>query len=678
LWRAVDETLERPVSVRVVRPGHRHTADVIDAARRAALVEDTRLVRVLDVGESGGSAYIVSEHLVGHTINELLASGPLPHRVARRLIGEAAEALDRASARGLHHLLLTPSSLVVTTNGSIKVLGTAVEAALAGIEHHEDPLGADRADTAGLVQVLYAALTGQWPRHTNDPLAPRGETTKRVVPPGDLLNGIPNDLDTLCTVTLGPHDDGPRSPRELAQQLAPWPPAEPMPSPSDKPSPSSPRPTGLGISNQPTSTNRTGSGVVSTRAGRDKPAATDATAQGRTAGKKSAAVSLTGVDPESGTKSSDEKSSDEKSSAPRSSHTKPASTGPPVGAKVVRHGTPARGIFTHPEPALPTLLPRDTATMRPASGSSVVDVPAAARPGFSNTGSTRDIRDTGSTVNDAKTRGPLTGKLRLFGSDPQADDWALLSRSAPGSSPQQTQSEPIGPFIPPAPISRPSQDQTRFVLTVVAGLVALGLVLAVISLHGLFESSDPLVEPPHTQTGALNSPSRSAAAAPAPSTTPPDASTAGTSPSGESVEISGIQAIDPQGDGDEYGSTADLAIDGNPSTSWHSARYQSAEFGGLKQGLGLYLQVSGGPITSVTVQFGGHGGAVELRTANGPGLDGSAVVATTQQQAGPVVLTPTTPLTNGPLLLWFTHLPQQDSGEYRGEYRLVVSEITVS
>src|SRR5690349_23364602 len=146
LWRAVDETLERPVSVRIIRPGHRHAADVVDAARRAALVEDPRLVRVLDAAESGGSAYLVAEHLVGRTLEQVLVDGPLPADVARRLVGEAAQALDRASARGLHHLRLTPASLVVAADGGVKVLGTAVEAALAGVEHHDNPVGADRTD----------------------------------------------------------------------------------------------------------------------------------------------------------------------------------------------------------------------------------------------------------------------------------------------------------------------------------------------------------------------------------------------------------------------------------------------------------------------------------------------------------------------------------------------------
>ena len=42
------------------------------------------------------------------------------------------------------------------------------------------------------------------------------------VAPADLVPGVPNDLDTLCVVTLGPNDDGPHSPGELVRELEPW------------------------------------------------------------------------------------------------------------------------------------------------------------------------------------------------------------------------------------------------------------------------------------------------------------------------------------------------------------------------------------------------------------------------------------------------------------------------
>src|SRR3954452_7575252 len=103
-WRAVDETLERPALVRVFSAGHPYGAEIVDAARRAALVEDARLQRVLAAGEERGTAYVVLERLAGRSLVDPLSSGPLPAEIARRVVGEAAQALDRAAARGLHHL----------------------------------------------------------------------------------------------------------------------------------------------------------------------------------------------------------------------------------------------------------------------------------------------------------------------------------------------------------------------------------------------------------------------------------------------------------------------------------------------------------------------------------------------------------------------------------------------
>src|ERR687885_1651685 len=124
LWRAVDETLDRPVLVQAFEPGHPYGPEIVDAARRAALVEDPRLQRVLAAGEERGTAYVVLERLSGRTLVELLGAGPLPAETARRVVGEAAQALDRAAARGLHHLRLSPTNLVVTTDGRVTVVGT--------------------------------------------------------------------------------------------------------------------------------------------------------------------------------------------------------------------------------------------------------------------------------------------------------------------------------------------------------------------------------------------------------------------------------------------------------------------------------------------------------------------------------------------------------------------------
>jgi hypothetical protein len=60
-----------------------------------------------------------------------------------------------------------------------------------------------------------------------------------------------------------------------------------------------------------------------------------------------------------------------------------------------------------------------------------------------------------------------------------------------------------------------------------------------------------------------------------------------------SVHIVRAQDIDPLGDGTENPAEAPLAIDGNPDTVWSTVHYNSAAFGQLKTGLGLFLDLGG-------------------------------------------------------------------------------------
>ncbi|GEK23105.1 hypothetical protein [Cellulomonas xylanilytica] len=225
-WEATDQILDRPVRVRILE--HGAVAPALDAARRAALVTDARLVRVLDVGTHEGYGYVVSEQLVGQSLARLVAQGPLTADQARAVVGEAASALEIARRRGVHHLALRPSVLHVSPDGRVLLGGLALDAALLG-DSGGDARSTTRADAVGLVRLLYAALTGLWPADPRAPQTPGGETLPPApivngapVAPADLVPGVPNDLDTLCVVTLGPNDDGPHSPGELVRELEPW------------------------------------------------------------------------------------------------------------------------------------------------------------------------------------------------------------------------------------------------------------------------------------------------------------------------------------------------------------------------------------------------------------------------------------------------------------------------
>lgn len=216
-WRGRDRVLDRAVNALVLSGDT--AEDALDAARRAALVDDPRLARVLSVGTHEGASFVVTEVVTGPSLAELVTAGPLEPSQARALIGEVASALEAARRRGVHHLALRPSAVHVTADSQVLVTGLGVDAAQLALSGG-DYWAASRADAVGLVALLYVALTGRSPEVTVDDDGAHAGAD--VTPPGDLVPDLPNDLDTLCVVTLGANDDGPYSPAELIRELAPW------------------------------------------------------------------------------------------------------------------------------------------------------------------------------------------------------------------------------------------------------------------------------------------------------------------------------------------------------------------------------------------------------------------------------------------------------------------------
>src|ERR1700691_3251852 len=103
MWKAVDETLARSVSVLTFAPGFPRIPDVVTAARAASRLTDPRLAQVFDVEDGGDQAYIVMEWVSGESLADLVAEGPLNPARACALILEASRALAGAHAAGLAH-----------------------------------------------------------------------------------------------------------------------------------------------------------------------------------------------------------------------------------------------------------------------------------------------------------------------------------------------------------------------------------------------------------------------------------------------------------------------------------------------------------------------------------------------------------------------------------------------
>lgn len=203
--------------------------ETADAARRAYLVEDARLLPVRDVAvfsddtgaiehaDHGDEPTTVVEYPMppAPPLAALLSDGSLRPETARSIIGEAAQGLEAARRRGVRHQFLDSNRVFVDiTSGAVHVLGVGVEAA----SHPDlDRSGsvASFQDTAALAALLYRSLTGKPPRPDASGDVPAAST---VAP-----RPVPQDLDELCDLVLNERTDNiPETTRELITELEPW------------------------------------------------------------------------------------------------------------------------------------------------------------------------------------------------------------------------------------------------------------------------------------------------------------------------------------------------------------------------------------------------------------------------------------------------------------------------
>ncbi|WP_087470416.1 hypothetical protein [Cellulosimicrobium cellulans] len=143
--------------------------------------------------------------------------------------------------------------------------------------------------------------------------------------------------------------------------------------------------------------------------------------------------------------------------------------------------------------------------------------------------------------------------------------------------------------------------------------------------------------------------------------------------------IASGQALDPEGDASgnndgEHPELAPLAYDQKPDTTWFSRRYNAADFAGLRSGIGFSVTLEQkAPVSTVVLDTAVTGGNVEIR-ATSPDAPTEGTVLASGPLAPGVEFTFDQPVEAESIVLWFTELPQNPSGEFRAE----INEILVS
>jgi serine/threonine-protein kinase len=135
--------------------------------------------------------------------------------------------------------------------------------------------------------------------------------------------------------------------------------------------------------------------------------------------------------------------------------------------------------------------------------------------------------------------------------------------------------------------------------------------------------------------------------------------------------------FDPEGDGQETG-TEEQAVDGNPTgTAWSSEHYDTPDFGGLKDGVGLAIDAgSTAAAKSMTIRALTPGYDAEIYEINGPPADslsswGQPVAKIRDGGERESVTLPGKPAKS--FLIWITKMPQAQDDP--GRYQMEISDV---
>lgn len=221
VYKAFDQTLERPVAVKVMRREVVKEADQLERFRRearaAAKLSHAHIVTVIDAGEENSRPYIVFEYVPGETLKQRIKSeGPLPIPEAVAYAIEIGSALVAAHAAGLVHRDVKPQNVLLDTQGHAKVADFGIARELEASDgltktgrvlgttdyvSPEQAMGEDvtgQSDVYSLGIVLYEMLTGDVPFKGENHVAVAMKHVKDQLP--DIQASRPEVSNALAAV----------------------------------------------------------------------------------------------------------------------------------------------------------------------------------------------------------------------------------------------------------------------------------------------------------------------------------------------------------------------------------------------------------------------------------------------------------------------------------------------
>lgn len=220
VYKARDTLLNRPVTVKVLRPEYTGDEEFVSRFRReaqaVAKLSHPNIVSVYDVGQERDTHFIVMEYIEGRNLKQIIKeNGKLPVNQAIDIASQICAGLQDAHEHGIVHRDIKPHNILVTDNGRVKVTDFGIaqmmssvtvtdSGTIIGSVHYFSPEQAKggvtgaKSDIYSAGVVLYEMVTGKVPFEGETPIA---VALKHIqdspLPPGQLNPQVSPELERV-------------------------------------------------------------------------------------------------------------------------------------------------------------------------------------------------------------------------------------------------------------------------------------------------------------------------------------------------------------------------------------------------------------------------------------------------------------------------------------------------
>jgi serine/threonine protein kinase/Tol biopolymer transport system component len=126
VWLARDLNLNREIALKLLSPRFAgdpyHMRRFQQEARAASTLNHPNIITVYEIGKAEEVLFIAQERVVGETIRQRLATGPVPLKALLEIGVQVSAALGAAHAAGVVHRDIKPENVMIRPDGLVKVL----------------------------------------------------------------------------------------------------------------------------------------------------------------------------------------------------------------------------------------------------------------------------------------------------------------------------------------------------------------------------------------------------------------------------------------------------------------------------------------------------------------------------------------------------------------------------